>query len=91
MPVKSPKMQVLPVYFTQALSPIQNDIKEQQLGVSHQTLVDHGAVSEETVLEMAQGALKQSNADYAIAVSGIAGPDGGSEEKPVGYSMYRMG
>jgi nicotinamide-nucleotide amidase len=54
------------------------------LGVSEQTLLDFGAVSEETVKEMAIGAQNKYKSDYSISVSGIAGPDGGSNEKPVG-------
>ena len=54
------------------------------LAVERATLTDHGAVSEEVVSEMSEGALKVANADYALAISGIAGPDGGSQDKPVG-------
>jgi nicotinamide-nucleotide amidase len=54
------------------------------LGVSEKTLINYGAVSEETVKAMAEGAHSAFHSDYSIAVSGIAGPDGGSEEKPVG-------
>ena len=61
-----------------------NTAKQKLLGVSKETLNQYGAVSEQVVMEMAQGALLQSGADYAIAVSGIAGPDGGTEDKPVG-------
>ncbi len=61
-----------------------NDAKESMLAVNPLTLAEHGAVSEDVVREMAEGVLKLSGADYAVAVSGIAGPDGGSEEKPVG-------
>mgnify|MGYP003286421101 CR=1 FL=1 len=61
-----------------------NDAKENALNVQHQTLVTHGAVSEATVIEMARGVLQLLNADYAIATSGIMGPDGGTKEKPVG-------
>ncbi|MFA6946062.1 MAG: nicotinamide-nucleotide amidohydrolase family protein, partial [Pedobacter sp.] len=61
-----------------------NDLKISMLGVSDQTLVNHGAVSELTVIEMAEGARKSYNSDYSVSVSGIAGPGGGSEEKPVG-------
>lgn len=61
-----------------------NSLKQQMLGVKNQTLEQYGAVSEETVKEMALGALKNYEADYSIACSGIAGPDGGTPEKPVG-------
>lgn len=61
-----------------------NDAKEKNLGVSHTTLETHGAVSEETACEMADGVRKKSNADIGIAVTGIAGPTGGTDEKPVG-------
>ena len=61
-----------------------NAAKMQVLGVAEETLVNHGAVSEETVIQMAQGAQQVLGATYAIATSGIAGPGGGSPEKPVG-------
>ena len=61
-----------------------NEIKSSWLGVKEQTLIKHGAVSEACVEEMLKGILKMASANYAIAVSGIAGPTGGSEEKPVG-------
>jgi nicotinamide-nucleotide amidase len=61
-----------------------NRIKSELLSVKGQTLLDHGAVSEEVVIEMAQGALAASSADWVVSVSGIAGPGGGSEEKPLG-------
>ncbi|MGN7989546.1 competence/damage-inducible protein A [Pedobacter sp. 22226] len=60
------------------------ELKESILGVKENTLTTFGAVSEETVTEMAEGAIKHFKTDYAIAVSGIAGPDGGTEDKPVG-------
>jgi len=60
------------------------DLKESVLGVKHETLTTFGAVSEQTVVEMAQGAILHFKTDYAIAVSGIAGPDGGMPDKPVG-------
>jgi nicotinamide-nucleotide amidase len=66
-------------------------IKSSVLGVRRQTLRQHGAVSEPVVIEMAQGALKKSGADYAIAVSGVAGPDGGSDDKPVGTVWLAWG
>ncbi len=68
-----------------------NTIKQSLLGVSATTLDSYGAVSEEVVKEMAQGALNKSGADYVIAVSGIAGPDGGTEEKPVGTVWLAWG
>lgn len=61
-----------------------NEAKQRLLGVLPHTLETYGAVSEETVREMAEGALRLANADYALSISGIAGPDGGSAEKPVG-------
>ena len=60
------------------------DLKESVLGVKHETLTTFGAVSEQTVKEMAQGAITHFKTDYAVAVSGIAGPDGGLPGKPVG-------
>jgi nicotinamide-nucleotide amidase len=68
-----------------------NAIKHSVLGVLEKTLAAYGAVSEEVVREMAQGAMQRSGADYAIAVSGIAGPDGGSPEKPVGTVWLAWG
>ncbi len=61
-----------------------NEIKMNILGVSSDVLESHGAVSQEVVEQMAEGAKKALNVDYAVATSGIAGPDGGSDEKPVG-------
>lgn len=61
-----------------------NKAKIEMLNVKPHTLDRYGAVSEPVVLEMAEGALSQSNADITVAVSGIAGPDGGSPDKPVG-------
>lgn len=60
------------------------ELKESILGVKHETLWQHGAVSEETVTEMVEGALLNFKSDYAIAVTGIAGPGGGTSDKPVG-------
>jgi len=60
------------------------EMKERMLGVNADTLWENGAVSEETVREMVEGALRNFSSDYAIAVTGIAGPDGGTPEKPVG-------
>ena len=61
-----------------------NEAKEKLLGVEHQTLETVGAVSPETAEQMARGAARQAGADAALAVTGIAGPDGGTPEKPVG-------
>ena len=65
-----------------------NKAKQQLLAVRSATLLQFGAVSEQTVREMAEGAAKAANADMAIAVSGIAGPDGGSVYKPVGTVCF---
>ena len=65
-----------------------NGAKESILGVNSRTLAEHGAVSEPVVREMAEGALRLSGADISVAVSGVAGPDGGSQEKPVGTVWF---
>ncbi len=67
-----------------------NDAKIEMLGVSPVTLDAHGAVSRETALEMASGALSRSHAGIALSVTGIAGPDGGSDEKPVGLVWFGL-
>ena len=61
-----------------------NEAKVKLLGVSHETLATYGAVSAETAEEMAKGAANVADADASVAVTGIAGPDGGTVEKPVG-------
>jgi len=71
-------------YLRGTVVPYHNDLKQQVLGVNSATLAQHGAVSEETVREMATGVKKLFGADYGLASSGIAGPDGGSPDKPVG-------
>jgi len=65
-----------------------NDAKQELLGVRAQTLAARGAVSEPTAREMAEGALNASHADLAVSVTGIAGPGGGSVEKPVGLVHF---
>lgn len=67
-----------------------NAVKEQILGVSSETLNKYGAVSEQTAREMAEGIYKISGADVGVAVTGIAGPGGGSEEKPVGLAYIAL-
>jgi len=71
-------------YFQTGFVTYANETKMSMVGVQEQTLIDHGAVSEETVAEMLSGTLKESGSTYAVAISGVAGPTGGSEEKPVG-------
>jgi nicotinamide-nucleotide amidase len=71
-------------YFIGSVVSYDNSIKETVLGVNADTLDNNGAVSEETVFQMANGILKVMQTDYGIAVSGIMGPDGGTETKPVG-------
>lgn len=61
-----------------------NEMKQKIIKVSKKTLKKHGAVSKQTAKEMAKGAAKQGNAKIAVSVTGIAGPDGGTPEKPVG-------
>lgn len=71
-------------YFLGGAVVYSNALKERLLGVRKETLTQHGAVSEETAQEMAEGLQKQTGADIALAITGIAGPDGGTEGKPVG-------
>lgn len=67
-----------------------NEAKVEELGVSRSTLEERGAVSAQTALEMAHGALERSGADLALAVTGIAGPSGESEKKPVGTAFFGL-
>ena len=71
-------------YFRGAIVAYAEDVKVSVLGVSEQIIADKGVVSEEVVEQMAQGCRKVLNVDFAIATSGIAGPDGGTVETPVG-------
>lgn len=77
-------------YFKGSVVAYSNEIKEQLLGVQNKTLTEYGAVSEEVVSEMALGIQKTYKTDYAIATSGIAGPNGGTEEKPVGTTWIAI-
>ena len=77
-------------YFVGDFVTYSNELKQEILGVRPQTIREHGAVSEECVLEMAAGARERSGADVAIATSGVAGPDGGSAEKPVGTVCFGL-
>ena len=71
-------------YYQGSVTTYSNEAKQNLLGVKAETLVKFGAVSEEVAREMAEGAKKVLNADYSVATTGIAGPTGGTEEKPVG-------
>ena len=68
-----------------------NEVKENMLHVSHETLETYGAVSEETITEMIKGAMNTLKTDFAVATSGIAGPGGGTHEKPVGTIWLAAG
>lgn len=68
-----------------------NEAKMDMLDVKKETLTEFGAVSEETAIEMAKGALKNSNANIAVSVTGIAGPTGGTKDKPVGLVYIGYG
>lgn len=70
--------------FNGAVITYSNKIKQQELNVNKKTLLDNGAVSIEVVNEMLSGVIKKFNSDFAIAVSGVAGPNGGTKDKPVG-------
>lgn len=75
-------------WFERGFVTYSNAAKVDMLGVAEQTLQQYGAVSEQTVREMAQGALARSQAQIAAAISGIAGPDGGTPDKPVGMVCF---
>ncbi|OSZ81599.1 hypothetical protein CAP36_02355 [Chitinophagaceae bacterium IBVUCB2] len=78
-------------YYKGSVVSYANEVKENVLGVQKETLKTVGAVSEQTVKEMVSGAIKRLNVDFALATSGIMGPDGGSEEKPVGTVWLAVG
>ena len=67
-----------------------NEAKFELLGVPSSTISNHGAVSRETAIAMAMGALKYSHADIAVSITGVAGPGGGSPEKPVGLVHFAL-
>ena len=71
-------------FFTEGLVTYSNEAKERLLGVPHELLIEHGAVSEPVARAMAEGVRKTAGTDYGLSVTGVAGPDGGTEEKPVG-------
>jgi len=77
-------------YYKGSIVAYSNEIKEHFLRVSNQILMKHGAVSEEVVSEMAEGVRRAFNTDYSIATSGIAGPGGGTKEKPVGTTWIAI-
>lgn len=78
-------------YFKGTVVAYAYDVKEDILGVQHSTLEQKGAVSEETVTEMLQGLLQKTTADYGIATSGVMGPGGGTDDKPVGTVWVAVG
>ena len=75
-------------WFERGFVTYSNAAKQEQLGVPHELIVRCGAVSEQVAAAMALGALQHSHADYSVAVTGVAGPDGGTEEKPVGTVCF---
>jgi nicotinamide-nucleotide amidase len=78
-------------WFERGFVTYSNEAKTEMLGVRAETLAAHGAVSEATAREMVAGALERSTSDVVVAVTGIAGPSGGSPEKPVGLVCFAWG
>lgn len=76
------------LWFDRGIVAYSNTAKQELLAVSHDVLVNFGAVSEQTAIAMARGALLNSHANISVAVTGIAGPDGGTELKPVGTVCF---
>jgi len=76
------------VWFERGFVTYSNQAKHEMLSVAESTLETYGAVSQETVVAMARGVLKNSSADFSLSISGIAGPDGGSAAKPVGLVWF---
>ncbi len=79
------------VWFERGIVSYSNEAKQDLLGVSSTTLATHGAVSASVVLEMVQGLLRRAPVEWTLAVSGIAGPDGGTPDKPVGTVWLGFG
>jgi nicotinamide-nucleotide amidase len=77
-------------YFQGSVVAYANEVKERLLGVAPETLSDFGAVSEETAAAMADGARQATGADIGVAITGIAGPDGGTPDKPVGTVCFGL-
>lgn len=77
-------------YFEEGYLTYSNDAKVRLVGVDEQALVDHGAVSQQVVTQMAAGARRRADSEFALAISGIAGPTGGTEEKPVGTVDFAL-
>jgi nicotinamide-nucleotide amidase len=78
-------------WFTGSVVSYSNAAKQSLLGVNADTIAEFGAVSGETVLEMSDGLFSRTDADVAVSISGIAGPDGGSDDKPVGLVWLSWG
>jgi nicotinamide-nucleotide amidase len=77
-------------WFERGFVTYSNNAKEDMIGVKSNTLLQFGAVSEQTAREMAEGCLRHSEAQISISITGIAGPDGGSKEKPVGLVWFAI-